>query len=80
MVGCEVMLCDSKGLCDVVDWKLMCFNYAERMSEYYGPVLQSIIPYYYKVLLHTTKCYAVLDSTTKYCITPYYKELLRTTK
>ena len=63
-----IILCDSKRLCDVVGWKLMCCKlYGERMSQYYDPVLQSTTPYY-KVL------YSVLRSTTN-----YYSALVRTT-
>ena len=93
MVGCEVMLCYSKGLRDVVDW-----NYGERMSRYYGPVLQSITPKNYSVLqtvlqsntkfckvLRTPKYYKVLQSASPYYkvlfrTTPYFKVLLRTAK
>ena len=63
------MLCDSKWLCDLVDWKMMCCNYGEPMSQYCcDSVLQSTTQYdkYCKVLEQSTTQYdSVLQSTTK---------------
>ena len=51
VAGCDVTLCGSKWLCDVVNWKMSWWS-----------VLQSTTP----VLLCTTLYYTVLLCTTKY--------------
>ena len=72
--GCEVTLCGSKWLCDVVNWKMMWWSVLQSTTKYY-PVLQRAtkchkIPRstnpYYKVLLRTTKCFTIVHNTTKY--------------
>ncbi len=72
VVGCEVTLCGSEWLCDVMSWKMMWWS-----------VLQSTTPYY-KVQLSTTQYYSVLQSTTQYYTellrTTKYYTILRTTK
>ena len=71
MVGCEVMLCDSKWLCDLVDWKMMCCNYSTESQCHstaipYFKVLPSTTSIYCKVLEQSTTQYdSVLQSTTK---------------
>ena len=75
------MLCDSKWLCDLVNWKMMrC-----KLKRANATVLRLHTSKYYPVLQSTTKYYSALHTKTPYrnvllCTTKYYKELLRTTK
>ena len=61
VAGCDVTLCGSKWLCDVVNWKMIWWSVLQSITPYY--TVPQITTQYYKVLQSTTPYHTVLQNT-----------------